>query len=211
MKPGDERGFIHKKILGVAKRALGVGSSFLPGPLGTVARTISSFGGSGVSRVSPSSIINQRGLPRGSRTQIPTPGFAGRVQRFLPGGASGFTTLPPGLIPKGPGGIIGTFPGVPGGVTGFGNGAEGSVCPPRGMHLNKSSYFLRDGTFVEKGTRFVANRKRNASNGRANDLAIRRLDGAETQAKKVLKKTGWRTISKQSSREIRSAKKVSCK
>lgn len=211
MKPGDERGFIHKKILGVAKKALGVGSSLLPGV--NIARQAVGAIGTGVTLLRGGGPrVNVSTLPRGSRFQVPTPGIAGRIQRFLPGGATGFTTIPEGLRPKGPGGILGAFPGVPGGVTGFASPEEGTgVCPPRGFHLNKSSYFLRDGTFVQRGTKFVRNRKRNASNGRANDKAIGRLDGAQTQAKKVLKATGWRTISKQSGREIRSAKKATCK
>lgn len=211
MKPGDQRGFIHKKILGVAKTALGLGSSFLPPGIRHVAQA--GIGVLGGARPTMQTALprHPRGLPQGSRVQFPTPGIAGRVQRFLPGGKSGFSTLPQGLIPRGPGGILGAFPGVPGGVTGFAQEGQNGACPPRGFHLNKSSYFLRDGTFVERGTRMVKNRKRNAANGRANDHAITRLDSAQTQAKKVLRATGWRTISKQSGREIRSAKKAACK
>ena len=44
--------------------------------------------------------------------------------------------------------------------------APGAGCP-RGMHLNKSAYFLRDGTFVAEGTRCVPNRRRNPLNPRA--------------------------------------------
>lgn len=168
-------------------------------------------GGRNVSRAPIQDRASPARLPTGSRFQVPTPGVVGAIQRFLPGGNTGFTNIPDALIPRGPGGIVGLLPGVPGGVSGFSQDGMGAMCPPRGFHLNKSSYFLRDGTFIERGTKLVRNRRRNASNGRANDHAIRRLDGAQTQAKKVLKSTGWRTISKQSSREIRSARKVSCK
>jgi len=210
-RPNDRRGFLHKKILGLGKKLLGVGTSLIPGPAGVVARTGLSFlgGGGGIQRpdLAPA-------LPPGFRVQIPKAGVIGAVQRFLPGGSTGFTTLPQSLIPKGPGGIAGLFPGVPGGVTGFAGQAqtaavngcptdEPRICPPRGFHLNKSSYFLRDGTFVPRGTKFVRNRRLNNANGRAQGKAIVRLEKGAENAKKLLKATGWRTISKQSSRELR--------
>jgi len=205
MRPGDQRNFIHKKILGFGSRVLGLGS-------------IVGIPGASIASGVLGSLAGQQGqaarprLPRGSRVQIPTPGIAGRVQRFLPGGSTGFTTLPPGLIPKGPGGVLGAFPGVPGGVTGFAEPPQADgTCPPRGFHLNRSSYFLRDGTFVEKGSRFVKNRRLNEANGKANNHSIRRLERAQGQAKKVLRATGFRTISKQSSREMRTKGKAACK
>lgn len=210
-RPNDRRGFLHKKLLGLGSRLLGAGTSLLPGPVGVAARTALGVIGSqglGVSRGRSFGRGARRGqLPPGSRVQFPTPGLAGRVQRFLPGGGTGFTTLPSGLIPKGPGGIIGAMPGVPGGVTGFAQDglcpAEPRVCPPRGFHINKSSYFLRDGTFVERGTKFVRNRRLNNANGRAQGRAITRLEKGADNAKKLLKATGYRTVSKQSSRELR--------
>jgi len=210
-RPNDRRGFLHKKLLGLGRKALGIGASFIPGPGGAVARgVLDRFGGGGGGGPPPPSgrslFRPGRGFP-GSRFQIPTPGLPGRIQRFLPGGKTGFTTIPDALIPRGPGGIIGAFPGVPGGVTGFAqNGdcpAEARVCAPRGFHLNKSAYFLRDGTFVERETRFVRNRRLNNANGRAQGKAIVRLEKGAENAKKLLKATGWRTISKQSSRELR--------
>ena len=205
MKPGDERGFIHKKVLGFGSKILGLGA-------------VVGIPGAGAASGIVGTLAGQRGrtggpaLPRGSRVQIPIPGIAGRIQRFLPGGSTGFTTLPPGLIPTGPGGLIGALPGVPGGVSGFAREAQADgTCPPRGFHLNKSTYFLSDGTRVEKGTRFVKNRRLNEANGRANNRSIRRLERAQGQAKKVLRATGFRTISKQSSREMRTSKKAACK
>jgi len=215
-RPNDRRGFLHKKLLGLGRKALGLGAGLLPG--GQVLQTgLGLLGGLGGSGGRPGRSFGRgrgRGpqLPPGSRTQIPTPGLAGRVQRFLPGGSTGFTTLPPGLIPKGPGGVIGAFPGVPGGVTGFAtNGdcpGEPRVCAPRGFHLNKSSYFLRDGTFIQRGTQFVRNRRLNNANGRAQAKAITRLEKGADNAKKLLKATGFRTISKQSSRELRMRKRT---
>ena len=61
-------------------------------------------------------------------------------------------------------------------------GAGGSPGP--GYHLNKSDYFLRDGTFVPKGTRWVKNRRRNAMNPKALTRAIQRVEaGKSWQAK----------------------------
>lgn len=60
----------------------------------------------------------------------------------------------------------------PGGETGF-ECPPGAACP-KGMRLNKSAYFLRDGTFVAPATRCVKSRRINAGNGRAVRRAIQR-------------------------------------
>jgi len=52
--------------------------------------------------------------------------------------------------------------------------------PPSGYHLNKADYFLRDGTFVPKGTRYVKNRRRDPLNPRALRNAIARVDAGKT-------------------------------
>lgn len=73
-------------------------------------------------------------------------------------------------------------------TNGSGGGGGGSIpaagpCP-KGYRLNKSSYHLRDGTFVPKGTRYVKIRKRNPLNPRALRKAIGRVDaGKAWQAK----------------------------
>ena len=56
---------------------------------------------------------------------------------------------------------------------------------PSGFHPNKSSYFLKDGTFVPEGTRCVKNRRRNAANPRALDRAISRLNSAKRLQSKL--------------------------
>jgi len=192
-RPNDERGFIHKKILGIGSKVLGVAGRVIPLPGAGILRTAGDILG-GLAQPAP---------------RRPPPQIIEHLRPPRPG-----ISLPPALIPKGPGGLIGALPGVPGGISGFAdNGCPGEpkVCAPRGTHLNKSSYFLRDGTFVPKGTRFVSNRRLNNANGRAQDKAIVRLEKGQDHAKKLLKATGWRTISKQSSREMRNAKKAVCK
>ena len=49
----------------------------------------------------------------------------------------------------------------------------------KGYHMNSSSYFLRDGTFIPRGTRAVKNRRRNPANARATSRAISRINGAK--------------------------------
>lgn len=59
--------------------------------------------------------------------------------------------------------------------------------PPRGYHLNKSAYFLRDGTFVPARSRFVRNRSRNPANGRALRRAIGRVSSFNSTVKRSRK------------------------
>ena len=215
-RPNDCRGFLHKKLLGLGKKALGIGASFIPGPVGALAR-------GAVGQLSGQQM--QRGgfggfrPPRGSRFQVPKAGIGGAVQRFLPGGATGFTTVDPRFFSGGRGGGERVPPDIRNVAeararmqAGDGTSAlcpdEPRVCPPRGFHINKSSYFLRDGTFVPRGTKFVRNRRLNNANGRAQGKAIVRLEKGAENAKKLLKATGFRTISKQSSRELRMRKRT---
>jgi hypothetical protein len=63
---------------------------------------------------------------------------------------------------------------VPGGETGLGQGCG------KGQHPNKSSYWLKDGTFVEKGTRCVTRRRRfNPANAQATSRSIGRINSAK--------------------------------
>jgi len=63
---------------------------------------------------------------------------------------------------------------------------QGSV---GGMRLNKSDYFLRDGTFVPRGSRWVKSRRRNPLNPRALDRAIGRISSAKKAAGRLGKIT----------------------
>jgi hypothetical protein len=51
-----------------------------------------------------------------------------------------------------------------------------------GYHYNKADYFLRDGTFVPKGSKLVKNRRRNPANSKATNRAISRVAGAKKHA-----------------------------
>ena len=60
-------------------------------------------------------------------------------------------------------------------------GLEGlKLACPSGFHANKSGYFLIDGSFIEKGSRCVKNRRRNPMNPRALDRAISRVDSGKS-------------------------------
>jgi hypothetical protein len=87
----------------------------------------------------------------GTQVMVPKPGVVGAVQRFLPGGFSG---------------------------TEVATVTENGACPS-GHRPNKTSYFLKDGTFVEKGTRCVKRRQRNPMNPRALSRAIGRVDAGK--------------------------------
>ena len=53
------------------------------------------------------------------------------------------------------------------------------------MRLNKSGYWLKDGTYVPPGTRYVKIRRRNSMNPRALSRALSRLNGAKTLQSKL--------------------------
>ena len=98
--------------------------------------------------------------------------------RIAPG--AGVPRLPVSL----PGGAIldvGSL--APGGKPAFISGSAAGQVIPRGYRLNKSSYFLKDGTFVPEGTRLVKVRRRNFANGRALRRSIGRVQGFERLVK----------------------------
>ena len=68
---------------------------------------------------------------------------------------------------------------LPGGATGMVAGGP----PGAGYHLNKSDYFLKDGTFVAKGSVWVKNRRRNPLNPRALSRAMGRITSAKNASK----------------------------
>jgi hypothetical protein len=67
---------------------------------------------------------------------------------------------------------------------------------PAGYHLNKSDYFLKDGTFIPAGTQWVKNRRLNPGNGRAVRRAARRQEAFVGLAKRAARGTNWKVVAK---------------
>lgn len=113
------------------------------------------------------------GAARGARR-----GFMGRTGAQEDGSIS----LPIALPGIGSIGGPGKNPG-----TAVAKGSSSALVPliPRGYHLNKSSYWLRDGTFVPKGTKLVKNRRRDPLNARALRRAISRVDAGKVWQSKL--------------------------
>lgn len=56
---------------------------------------------------------------------------------------------------------------------------------PSGTHPNKSDYFLKDGSFIPKGSRCVKNRRRNPLNPDALRRAVGRIDAGKVWQEKM--------------------------
>lgn len=122
--------------------------------------------------------------------QVATPGFPG----------PGRGRRPPAINPP-----FGGPPGVGVGIPGLFGRARAGVgeqlqvpqtrngAPPAGMKLacpsgfrpNKTSYFLKDGTFVPEGSKCVKIRRRNPMNPKALDRAISRMNSAKRLQSKL--------------------------
>lgn len=140
----------------------GVFTGGLPGAL---AGAVSGWKSTGAS---PSSMANaprpgigpiSMAAPGGGTAVVRSPGLTGTLQRLVPGGATGYEV------------------------------AAGPLTRPAGYRANKTSYFLKDGTYVEKGTRWVKIRRRNPLNPRALDRALGRVKSAKRLSKKLSKVT----------------------
>ena len=144
--------------------------SFLKGIAGKVAKVAAPVasmltGGTVGAAIGAVSTIAGRG---GSRPQLVQP--PGPPPMIVP------VTRSPGI-----GGALARA--IPGGQTGYEAAVPQGGPPPSGYHWNKSSYFLRSGEFVPKGTRLVKNRRRNALNPRALDRAVSRVISAKKAAR----------------------------
>ena len=174
----EQRGFIHKKIGGFIGGAV---RGAVGGVVGTIARggiptPFTVLGGAA------RGALGQR-APRQMqvRTLATQAGFPQQPVSRLQGGGQRTTTgisVGPVLIGRRTETLqVGTGNGR-GGVqpiqTQNGVCPPGGVCP-KGMRPNKSSYFLRDGTFVQRESRCVRIRRRDALNGRAALNSTRRL------------------------------------
>lgn len=141
-----------------------------------------------------------------SAAQVPGIGIAGLATGLLTRvaprpGAGDVTINPPFLGSPGAGiTVSGGAPALPRfGGSPAANGArpmmQAGKCPS-GWHPNKSSYFLKDGTYVPAGSRCVRNRSRDPLNPRALRRAIGRIDaGKKWQAKLAEIETGKHTKS----------------
>ena len=150
-----------------------------PGIFGSIFKGIKSIAGIGTG------IVSKLGIPVIS-------GVSGFASRFLQGraGIPGASTQPiyqiPGVIPQRPLGLPGS------GFRPSGTLPPQLLSPPitaelpmgtaGGYHLNKSSYFLMDGTFIEAGTKWVKNRRRNPGNMRALSRSLGRIKSAKKMA-----------------------------
>jgi len=164
MRPGDERGFLHKKIgkfaSGLVRTGLGV------------------VGGLGIPVVSGVSRTVRSVLRGGSRDPAFTSALAAQQARFR--AEQGF--LIKGRLPA-PGGLLGAITGT-GVIPIAGQEAPTGQCP-KGFHPNRSSYNLKDGLRVEEGSRCVRNRRRNPDNGTASMRAARRLLGRKKHQDRI--------------------------
>ena len=109
----------------------------------------------------PPNIPGPMGIYGGAVPITKVPGVTGVLQRALPGGATGYEAVMPQTAAGG----------------------------PQGYHPNKSGYWTSAG-YVQKGTKWVRNRRRNVSNGPANQRALRRLvawDHADRARRRALK------------------------
>jgi hypothetical protein len=101
-RPGDVRGFLHKKIFGAVGGAV---KGFIGGgPIGAISGAVGSFIPKPTQQFQQPAPIRQvtsRGCPPGmafdargncvqAQVQVPIPGIIGGIQRLLPGGKTGF-------------------------------------------------------------------------------------------------------------------------
>jgi len=175
-RPGDERGFVHKRLFGGLKSIVGIG-----------ARVASVTGIPGISQAG--SLISSV-LPGGSRNasfiSARSAGMA-RGGAFRRGQAVGHmgpgTRLPGGVLPQS--GPMRNNVVAQNAIAATQSLMATGECP-RGFHRNKSTYRLvSSGELVVEGTRCVRNRRRNPDNGRASLRAARRLLARQKHAKTI--------------------------
>lgn len=162
-------GFLGK----VAKGAFNIGSSFIPG--GSLVRTAVKTATSVLGRKSGK--VQSYKMPATRGPVRPGAGFAGGVMQAVQGVG---TLKDPSFRDR----IRTAGQAIwPGGVE------PGMMTPeigsPSGYHVNKSSYWLKSGEFIPKGTRWVRNRRRNPLNPRALDRAMGRIGSAKKAASKL--------------------------
>lgn len=185
-RPNDVRGFIHKKIGRFVGTAFGGVSKFLPGPIGTIVggvggviRQISTGrAGGGLRQLNQSQIlaIFQSSSPSSRARQIDAYARQGFDVRgyTAQGGTPGAVRLPQSDQMRDP---------VTQQLLAQLQPSAGQC--PKGFHVNRSAYCLKNGERVEKGERCVRNRSRNNDNGRAAMRAARRLIGRKKHQDRI--------------------------
>lgn len=187
-------GAIGKALGAIGKVAVGtVGGLLSGGPLGAVTGGIKAIGsiasgtpvlkapsGGGTSLMLP---VSQSSLNRIAQTSLPgtgrPTGIAAGLQ--LPGGgAIGFGAGAPD---------VGINAGSVGGAGYYGPGTAVALRPKAG-HLNKTAYFLKDGTYVPAGSKMVPNRRMNPLNPHSLSKSIRRVAGFAHATKSIRSQIG---------------------
>jgi len=206
-RPNDSRGFIHKKILGLGGKILSTVGSVVPLPGAGILRTVGGLATrlSGAGQSVPTVIGINAQLEQEGFAQSRFPG-TDEFQRFAQRKAFGRQA---DQLSSG-NGRNGACPTACAPVKGNRRVNAAGECAPPGFHWNVSGYFRKGGPcskfqpgFVEEGTVLVKNRRMNNANGQAQTRSLKRIEAGQDHAKRILRATGWRTISKQSSREMR--------
>jgi len=137
---------------------LGKAASFIPGPIGAIAsKFFKPVVMPGIGTVSNGQIVSK--FQATQQAGPPKPGIRAAAERLFPGGETGRFEIVAEQGMK-------------------------LACAP-GHRANKSDYFLKDGTFIQKGTKCVKNRRRNDLNPRALDRAMGRIVGAKKKEAKL--------------------------
>ena len=157
-RPNECRRFVHKRFIGAVKGFArggisGAAGGFLSGGRATRPTTTS---------------LAQRGGGTTTTTRTRIGPFGSILRRDVTQTQVGTVPIQVGELRIGPAG-----PGPP---------RIGAVAPtadgcPKGFHLNKSAYSLKDGRRIEERSLCVKNRRRNNDNGTAALRAARRLVG----------------------------------
>ena len=188
-RPNDYRRLIHRRLFGAARGFVEGGFS----------GAVSGFVRGRPTR--PTSVTNGQPFRGGGQTIKRTL----RVGPFGVPVGSVTTQRTPFTIPKGAGTALGEMA-----VVALDRSARGPVAPtadgcPKGFHLNKSAYSLKDGTRIEERTLCVRNRRRNNDNGKAALRAARRLVGRKKHQETIDKALRGIAPSKRRSSSARKA------
>lgn len=159
------------QVAGIAHGVLPGNGSRTPQPMSTPSAPVAPY----VNYGGPSPMGQQPFAPG-----VMTPGIGGRVNIPLPGGRQ--LSAGTGVQLMGPRGAAQVPMPVPAQQV-------AGMMRPAGYHLNKTGYFLQDGTYVAPFTKWVKNRRRNPLNPRALDRACGRVSSAQKATKWIHRST----------------------